>query len=429
MKQLTQWTWLALMLVLAACSPSAPTATPTPIPPTATALPTADAKATETQIAKNIFATQTASVPTATSTPIATPTPTLAPGVLFNDDFGSKQTTLDNGWSIATSSNTDSDRAWAPNQYIMTVNKPDWITYEWPQGTYYNFGAEIEAQPSSPNAEYGIVFRISGSGATRNFYVFGITTEGQCRLRKFVDGQWVKDALVPLTPSAKINPGQAKNKLGVIADASEISLYINGFLVSTIYDDSIKNGSTGLYVLTTDNNRAQVIFSQFTLFIVDRAKTVMGKLQAPLATATPTRTPTPKFTATPLPTNTPPPPAKIQAFMPGIIPCTSWSTNGCQWNYEVIFTEQNGGYATITNIGRRYIDIKGGVWKSSGGEWETQSLGISAHGSNSYKSWVRTTPGSDPDLNNGRVIVSYEGRDVMGNTFSGSVSAKLAAAP
>jgi cytochrome c-type biogenesis protein CcmE len=49
----------------------APSATLTPLPPTP------DARATETQIAKNIFATQTASVPTATNTPTNTATPTV----------------------------------------------------------------------------------------------------------------------------------------------------------------------------------------------------------------------------------------------------------------------------------------------------------------------------------------------------------------
>jgi hypothetical protein len=54
-----------LILLVVAC---APTATPTP-----------DAKATETQIAANIFATQTASAPTATNTPTDTPLPTDTP--------------------------------------------------------------------------------------------------------------------------------------------------------------------------------------------------------------------------------------------------------------------------------------------------------------------------------------------------------------
>jgi hypothetical protein len=58
------------ILFLPACA-VAPTPTPTPVPPTP------DAPATITQVAANIFATQTASAPTATDTPTSTPTFTL----------------------------------------------------------------------------------------------------------------------------------------------------------------------------------------------------------------------------------------------------------------------------------------------------------------------------------------------------------------
>jgi hypothetical protein len=54
-----------LVLLIVSCSPSA---TPTPTP---------DLQATETKIAANIFATQTASMPTATNTPTNTTTPTV----------------------------------------------------------------------------------------------------------------------------------------------------------------------------------------------------------------------------------------------------------------------------------------------------------------------------------------------------------------
>lgn len=57
------------VLLLAACSPPAPTA----IPPTSA--PTIDVGAIQTQAAQNVFATQTASIPTDTATPRATNTP------------------------------------------------------------------------------------------------------------------------------------------------------------------------------------------------------------------------------------------------------------------------------------------------------------------------------------------------------------------
>jgi hypothetical protein len=78
-----------LVFAFIGCSPAA---TPTPIPPTP------DLKATETRIAANIFATQTAIAPTATRTfaptnsPIPSVTSTVARtptrGTLKSDDVG-----------------------------------------------------------------------------------------------------------------------------------------------------------------------------------------------------------------------------------------------------------------------------------------------------------------------------------------------------
>jgi hypothetical protein len=70
---------LALLFAVLGVCACVPTATPTPLPPTP------DARATETEIARRIFATQTASVPTPTRTntptltPVGTPTQTSTP--------------------------------------------------------------------------------------------------------------------------------------------------------------------------------------------------------------------------------------------------------------------------------------------------------------------------------------------------------------
>lgn len=69
---------LVMVLWLGACA--APTATPTPVVPTPTTV-SVDSGATETRIAPNIFAKQTADAPTATLIPTDTPEPTLTPSV------------------------------------------------------------------------------------------------------------------------------------------------------------------------------------------------------------------------------------------------------------------------------------------------------------------------------------------------------------
>jgi len=146
-------------------------------------------------------------------------------------------------------------------------------------------------------------------------------------------------------------------------------------------------------------------------------------------TSTSTFTPSPTATRTSSPTPTPKGPARVVASIPDPVPCTSWGTEGCQWNFTVTFTEENGISATIVRIGRRFIDTKGKVWTVGMDEWHDETIIIPAKGSNSYNSWVRTRAGSDPDLRGGTVVVSYSGIDAKGNDFRGSVSSTLARSP
>jgi hypothetical protein len=157
-------------------------------------------------------------------------------------------------------------------------------------------------------------------------------------------------------------------------------------------------------------------------------------------TRTPTLTPTPTNTRTPRPTPTntriptrtatptpiPSGPARVIGSMPDTIPCTPWGSDGCRWDFRVTFTEVNGVPATIERIGQRYADTRGGIWVVGSAEWFDRTIKIPGRGSNTYSSWVRTLFNSDADLRGGTVTIGFSGYDANGNSFSGSVSAKLA---
>jgi hypothetical protein len=146
-------------------------------------------------------------------------------------------------------------------------------------------------------------------------------------------------------------------------------------------------------------------------------------------TATPTRKPGPPTdTPEPIPTS-PPPGTGVEGTMPKSIPCSPWEDNGCQWDFTVQFKELTGNPATITRIGRRFIDARGQEWTVGGLEWEDVDIFLYAGGGDSYSSWVRTEPGGgpdQPDLANGTVVVSWAGKYLSGEIFSGSASSRLA---
>lgn len=286
---MSRWQILAqclMALALASLACSAATSAPTAPPP----LPTAAATATQ-------VATQAATRPAATSAPVSTPKPsatdTRAPtakatmsalpsGVLFSDDFATQKTSEDKGWVFEAGENVDT--AWAANKFIVSVKKANWLGLNWPDGKYDNFGAETEGLVTGGSyAEYGLVFRVSGDKDSRNYYIFGVTTDGKYYLQKKVNGQWADQDPVPPTASTYIKP-KAKNTLGVLAQGTKLSLYINGFLVKTVTDSSSTNGLVGVFAGTGDNTSAQVTFNRLIVLTADKAQAEWGTTPAVEAT-------------------------------------------------------------------------------------------------------------------------------------------------
>jgi hypothetical protein len=198
-------------------------------------------------------------------------------GVLFEDEFSSQQASKDKGWQFGPRGDGTADRIWSANKYTMRVNRPDWWHFTSPSGTYADLGAEIVAQPNGAYGEYGIVFRATARTDADTCYVFGITSDGKYRFRKEVEGKWAASSLIPPTASQYINPGQAKNRLGVLAKGTSFSFYINGELVNTFNDVSITQGAVGIFVYSGANDRSEVGFSRLTVFTVEQAQIELAK--------------------------------------------------------------------------------------------------------------------------------------------------------
>ena len=281
--------WIALAaLTIAGLACSAAQSTPTPKPiPTATEPPEATATSAPTP---KLAATSTKAPVAPTATKVST-APTAAPsteGVLFDDDFGSQQVSEDNGWDFDSTENVD--RTWSANKYTFAVNKKNYLGYGTPDGEYDDFGAEIEAQTNSAYARYGIRFRIQ-AGDKPSYYIFVVTTDGKYYVDALLNGEWTDPSPVETTASKSIKQGKAKNTLGVLAQGSQISLYINRSLVKTFTDDSIDSGLIGVLAGPGDNASTEVTFSRLTVLTAEKAKADWGATPAtaqPTATATKT---------------------------------------------------------------------------------------------------------------------------------------------
>jgi len=283
--------WIAIAtLTIAGLACSAAQTTPTPKPaPTATEAP----QATETAIPTPKLAATSTREPVAPTATKAAATPTTAPsaeGVLFEDDFSSQQTSESNGWDFTSTENVE--RTWSANKYTFAVSKKNYLGYGTPDGEYDDFGAEVEAQTSSAYARYGIRFRIQGGSDNPSYYIFVVTTDGKYYVDTLLNGDWADVSPVESTASQYINKGKAKNTLGVLAQGSQISLYINRTLVKTFSDDSINSGSVGVLAGPGDNASAEVTFSRFTVLTAEKAKADWGAAKPATSTTQPTATAT-----------------------------------------------------------------------------------------------------------------------------------------
>jgi len=277
------------VLVIASLACSASTSTPTPVPTPTQAPPTKAAAPTSAPTAAPTAA------PVATNTRAPTPRPTTASqpsGVLFSDDFSSQKASEDKGWVFDTGDYVD--YAWSAGKLTLSIKKKQWLGLDWPDGTYDDFGAEVEAQAvGSDYAEYGIVLRVSGDQDTRNYYIFGVNTDGKYYLQKKVDGKWADKDPAPATASQYIKT-KAKNTLAVLAQGNKLYLYINGFMVKSLTDDSSDSGFVGVFAGTGENDLAEVAFNKLTVLTADKAKADWGTTPAaggagtqPTATARP----------------------------------------------------------------------------------------------------------------------------------------------
>jgi hypothetical protein len=254
---------IVLVISLTGCGGAA-----TPLPPTDTVVP-------PTSTATALPPTDTlAPTSTSTSTPTRAPTATSLPtGMLFMDEFSSKDASLKNGWSTSGSNATFD---WSNDNLVASTSKADLIVWNTPQKFYTDFGAEIEAKPTgSGYIEYGLVFREDSSTAS-NFYAFGVNTNGQYFLWKEVDGKYAASDPVSLTTSQYIKKDATSNKLGVVAEGSNLSLYINGFLVRKLTDSSLNRGHVGVFVSVQKDVGNKVAFDRFTVYTASQAKAAWG---------------------------------------------------------------------------------------------------------------------------------------------------------
>ena len=259
--------FLCLAALMLACTQSAVPLPPAPIDlatqveATLQALPTQTASASAPAPSEMPSATPPPSataVPTFTATPTATselsPTPTVSttPGSgdprswLGNPAWQDTFTTGSN-WTLGADSYTRAEVEDGTLLFTGLTTMDGW-RLTWPEIEDFYLEADLNSGDCEGNDHYGLIFRVPDRHAADEGYLLGFTCDGRYWLRHWGDEKMT--TLIPLTSSTAIVAGaQRNNRMGVMADGNQLTLYANGQKLEEIEDETLTDaGGFGLFV-------------------------------------------------------------------------------------------------------------------------------------------------------------------------------------
>jgi hypothetical protein len=112
---------------------------------------------------------------------------------------------------------------------------------------------------------YGIIFRAPDPNKG---YLFGISCDGYYRVRTW-DGEKFTE-LVGWQRSEHISIGSSQtNRIGVLADGTDLSFYINGHLVEEVQNDTYHSGVFGAYIAAAETKGFTVSVNQASYWEMD----------------------------------------------------------------------------------------------------------------------------------------------------------------
>ncbi|MGB7876930.1 MAG: hypothetical protein WBL25_21305, partial [Anaerolineales bacterium] len=177
----------------------------------------------------------------------------------------------DNQWDMWNVDDTDKKESMQIEngvfQWGLQIKKPDaWYWEIAPLTSYSNFYYSVKVRRiGKPTEEqvnqaiWGIIFRRQGN----DLYAFLLNDLQEYYLSLNSDGSWID--LVGQTKSSLVNSDRS-NELAVIADGTEITLFINGTPIKTINDKTLLNGNVGFYAgLIYPDDEVRFEFDDFEL--------------------------------------------------------------------------------------------------------------------------------------------------------------------
>ena len=175
--------------------------------------------------------------------------------VLFRDDFEDPQAS-----NLGEREDRSSRYAYDQGNYVIEVKQSEMLVWALVEGTYRDVVIETSysVPANSANVAAGLIFHYQDSN---NFYLFSVSNDGYYALELLKDDQWV--TLIDWTKHNVINA--AKNRLRVVLNGDEITLFVNDRQLEKTRDPTFTSGEIGLAVTSFDKAGAIVRYDEITI--------------------------------------------------------------------------------------------------------------------------------------------------------------------
>jgi len=190
------------------------------------------------------------------------PTATISPfnREVFRDGFDSQN----GNWTIF--SNTDVGSAFYKDGklHIKDYTTSQDSSASFTQGQFSDFALEVEMELVSGSSEshQSVICR---SNETGDGYMFCIRANGKYSITKYIKG--VATMLKTATPSSYIKTGLGvTNNVRVECIGNSLTLYVNGFSLARVSDNTLASGTVGLGVESTGGEYSEVAFDNVVIW-------------------------------------------------------------------------------------------------------------------------------------------------------------------
>jgi hypothetical protein len=184
-----------------------------------------------------------------------------SPGeAIFKDDFSQPF----NGWLRGTELPNGGISDYADGNFRILVNEPNFDYWSVPNLEFKNTRIEVDAvKQSGPEINrFGLICRYQDE---LNFYFFIVSSDGYYGVGKVKGDQLSLIGLDEMLPSTAILPGSGLNHLRADCIDSQLTFYVNGQLVTNVFDSDYSTGDVGFLAGTFNEPGVDVLFDNYVV--------------------------------------------------------------------------------------------------------------------------------------------------------------------